>query len=36
MTRPAILAEGLVKTFGKDVTSRTWDALARIVKKAPG
>jgi len=24
------------KTFGKDVTSRTWDALGRIVKKAPG
>jgi uncharacterized protein (DUF1697 family) len=24
------------KTFGKDVTSRTWDALARIVRKAPG
>jgi uncharacterized protein (DUF1697 family) len=26
----------LEKTFGKDVTSRTWDALGRIVKKAPG
>jgi uncharacterized protein (DUF1697 family) len=24
------------KTFGKDITSRTWDAIARIVKKAPG
>jgi uncharacterized protein (DUF1697 family) len=23
------------KTFGKDITSRTWDAIARIVKKAP-
>jgi uncharacterized protein (DUF1697 family) len=26
----------LERTFGKDVTSRTWDALGRIVKKAPG
>lgn len=24
------------KTFGKDITSRTWDAVGRIVKKAPG
>ena len=24
------------KTFGKDVTTRTWDSLARIVAKAPG
>lgn len=24
------------KTFGKDVTTRTWDSVARIVKKAPG
>ena len=23
------------RTFGKDVTTRTWDALARIVAKAP-
>jgi uncharacterized protein (DUF1697 family) len=23
------------KTSGKDITSRTWDAIARIVKKAP-
>jgi len=23
------------KTFGKDVTSRTWDAIGRIVTKAP-
>jgi uncharacterized protein (DUF1697 family) len=23
------------KTFGKDITSRTWDAIARIVNKAP-
>jgi uncharacterized protein (DUF1697 family) len=24
------------KTFGKDVTTRTWDSVARIVAKAPG
>ena len=24
------------KTFGTDVTTRTWDSVARIVKKAPG
>jgi uncharacterized protein (DUF1697 family) len=24
------------KTFGKDVTTRTWDSVARVVKKAPG
>jgi len=27
---------GLIeKTFGKNVTTRTWDAVARIVTKAP-
>ncbi len=24
------------KTFGKDVTTRTWDSVARIVDRAPG
>lgn len=24
------------RTFGKDVTTRTWDSVARVVKKAPG
>jgi len=24
------------KTFGKDITTRTWDSVARIVAKAPG
>jgi uncharacterized protein (DUF1697 family) len=26
----------LEKTFGKDITTRTWDSVARIVAKAPG
>jgi uncharacterized protein (DUF1697 family) len=26
----------LDKTFGKDITTRTWDSVARIVAKAPG
>lgn len=26
----------LEKTFGTDITTRTWDSVARIVRKAPG
>jgi uncharacterized protein (DUF1697 family) len=26
----------LDKTFGKDITTRTWDSLARVVARAPG